>query len=694
MSELENDEVNRQLCAVDTFSWSPETQEQILAEWNDWQNESEKSGLCCSECGKTFTRSNDLKRHTRRIHTGERPFKCIECGKDFASRNKLKRHEKIHKEKSLECHRCHKKFNRKDKLNDHIKTHEKRGAEREYTCGECGEVFRNIFPFQAHQHDVHQVGRGKRTKTSTGRTKRQRNDEPEPPRPSTSVNEGASTSTVQSSTKCEALDKNKESGVISIGPQPFPQDPLLPPSNLPSQLHRDDWRAIRTRQSRGNRVQDWYNYRLSSANMGQLVNDIDRIFEDQTPVFKLNLSFGFVLFNNETQQMQYHHPSANNNRVFDYPFQIHNREDLVQVRTALENIDIHEWARQQRPNSKWIVMDFTNVTFYVTKLRDHPIGRSVRLPKYVLESRAIVSLDYDDFDGVTLEELPELEKLFELNIYVYRLTELHDEDEDKTSIVAQLIQRSHRRYANSMYLNLYGSHFSYIKNLAMYSKSYCCCKCDKMWKTAKALNKHERTCDGSIRHIFPGGAYKVPQSIFDLLADEGIEIPEDLKYFPYRVTFDFECYFKHTSNRSRNTEKLTWQAEHIPLSVSVCSNVPGYTEPKCFVSSGDTSKMIQEFVEYLVKISQESYVLLLDLFADVFRQIEERVNQVGGNAEIMEVAAGEDNEQNTEEQMIEEMVGFDPFDALSSDDDDGGDYTLARRLANNESEDRKDAQVE
>ena len=178
-------------------------------------------------------------------------------------------------------------------------------------------------------------------------------------------------------------------------------------------------------------------------------------------------------------------------------------------------MDVFELANQQRPNSKWVVMDITNATFYVTKLRDHPIGRSTRLPKYVLENPAIVSLDcnehtglpykdklcffrclalhrgchphnlerdthhfyeqYSDaeeFDGVTLEELPELEKLFELNIYVYRLVELHDENEDKTEIVAQLIQRSHRTYANSMYLNLYGSHFSYIKNLRMYSKSY------------------------------------------------------------------------------------------------------------------------------------------------------------------------------------------------------------------------------
>ena len=107
-----------------------------------------------------------------------------------------------------------------------------------------------------------------------------------------------------------------------------------------------------------------------------------------------------------------------------------------------------------------------------------------------------------------------------------------DEDMEKTDIVAQFIQRSHRTFANSMYLNLYGSHFSYINNPNMYSKTYCCSKCDKLWKTAKALNKHEKTCEATVCHVFPGSAYKVPQTIFDLLEDEGIVIPEDLKYFP------------------------------------------------------------------------------------------------------------------------------------------------------------------
>ena len=49
-------------------------------------------------------------------------------------------------------------------------------------------------------------------------------------------------------------------------------------------------------------------------------------------------------------------------------------------------------------------MDITNATFYVTKLCNHPIGRSTRLPKYVFENPTGVSLDCDYNTGLLYED--------------------------------------------------------------------------------------------------------------------------------------------------------------------------------------------------------------------------------------------------------------------------------------------------
>ena len=122
--------------------------------------------------------------------------------------------------------------------------------------------------------------------------------------------------------------------------------------------------------------------------------------------------------------------------------------------------------------------------------------------QYYYQRYRDAGLSKKKFHGVKISELDELEKLFEVNIQVYNLapTQTHGEDEDNEEntpeIAATLFRCSHRHFSSTLYLNLYENHFSYIKDLARYSKSFCCSRCGKYWKKSSRLNRHEKTCDG------------------------------------------------------------------------------------------------------------------------------------------------------------------------------------------------------
>lgn len=91
------------------------------------------------------------------------------------------------------------------------------------------------------------------------------------------------------------------------------------------------------------------------------------------------------------------------------------------------------------------------------------------------------------------------------------------------------------------------------------------------------------------------------------LEETGTIVPEEARNFPYRVTFDSEGYFdKKKAQELKNTGKLTWESSLVPLSVNLCSNVPGYETPKYFVTNGDPKGLITEFIQNLVSISRKS----------------------------------------------------------------------------------------
>jgi hypothetical protein len=119
-------------------------------------------------------------------------------------------------------------------------------------------------------------------------------------------------------------------------------------------MYREHWRQIRTRFSRNNRVQDWYNFRIDTLNTDELNQLPGRGRCGCNIVFRLNLSFGFALCNNETGELQYYHASHNNITLFDEPFLNSNAQDLEK---SVRSPEKHGFLRIHQAETTQLQMD-------------------------------------------------------------------------------------------------------------------------------------------------------------------------------------------------------------------------------------------------------------------------------------------------------------------------------------------------
>ena len=480
------------------------------------------------------------------------------------------------------------------------------------------------------------------------------------------------------------LDQHKRTVQCGGPPQPGPapkrrrivaslnEDPVLAPpvehaanDELSSAIRdavRENWAAIRTHVAQGP-VQTRYNHRLTSLDTRDLHDQLFLLFDQQTTAFKINCSYGFLLKNKTTNRFRYYHSSNNCcGRLLEEPSLITNRDDFDRFLARIQESDILQWAIAQRPNSDRVSEHVTNATFFLNRIVQHPIGCvGVTLPDYVKNNKAIVGLTKDehgvtyndnlclfrclalhqgcdvrhleatvvtlyakytdtpvhDFAGVTLDDLSKIGATFDVNVCVYKLDEIAD---GKTT--AELVRRSTDCGKTTMYANLHESHYSYIQDIGKYCHSYRCRKCgDSLWKSSWELHRHERTCEAGVNRKYKGGVYHPPPSVFERLDDEGIVVEKMLRYYPYRATFDFESYFDR-DNVPADTNTLQWSARHVPLSVSVASNVPGHEDAQCYITNGDSDKLVADMMSHLHAVSDAAFESLKPSYESVLDKLK------------------------------------------------------------------------
>ena len=334
-----------------------------------------------------------------------------------------------------------------------------------------------------------------------------------------------------------------------------------------------------------------------------------------------------------------------NNTLLDRSNLVCTHDDLAKLKDFFNKTDVIESCSRERMNTKWRFYKLTNLTVSAALLKDVPMGcKNAVFPEHLLRSGTINCLTFEEntrqpyndnlclfralalhmhrnqqleeetsklfnlfinkmdrlstvqIQGVHMNDIPFVEDLLSLNIVLY------DIDIVDGNIVGELARRSVQKHENTLRLLRYNNHICYVNNINAVFQSYRSPNCDTFFIRTFNLEQHLTTCSDRVKNMYPKNVYRVRETLFEKLHSFGIEYTHEQTLFKNLAIFDFESICVQEES-FKDTDTTKWNGNHIPISVSISSNL--LKEP-IFLCNSDPHHLVTSFVSALENLALQS----------------------------------------------------------------------------------------
>ena len=138
------------------------------------------------------------------------------------------------------------------------------------------------------------------------------------------------------------------------------------------------------------------------------------------------------------------------------------------------------------------------------------------------------------------------------------------------------------------------------------------------------LVRHLPTCSERVKNVYPRNVYQIRETLFDKLDSFGIKYTSEQKLFKSLAIFDFEsiCVQKETF---RDTNTTTWIGKHVPISVSISSNL---VEEPIFLCNSDPHHLVASFFAALENLASRSKAKMKNLFLDIKTTVKMKLGSI------------------------------------------------------------------